>query len=115
MATETEIGIILEQNKRHGDRLDNLTQLVDKDRSQLDQNTIDISSIKKGQEAILNQMADFKEEIRQIVLDTIKEEVPKAVKKSIARELTAMTLENPKKVIVRRVGLLEWLRLKRFK
>ena len=85
---------------------------MDKDRSGIDQNTIDIDSIKKGQEKILQQMADFKEEIRQMVKDTIQQEVPKAVKKAMANEWETMVIENPKKIVVKKMGLIESIRRK---
>lgn len=107
---ETELKVLMDKLDLQARRQDEMRTQLDLDRSQLDQNTIDIGSIKKGQEAILNQMTDFKSEIRQTVLETIKEEVPKAVKRAVAKELNTMMIENPRKVIVRHLGVLEWLR-----
>lgn len=84
-----------------------MRQQLDKDRSDIDHILIKQSEITKGQEAILKQMGDFKEEIRQIVLDTIKEEVPKAVKKAVRIELNNISLKNPKKAFERQVGVWE--------
>lgn len=104
---DTEIEVIMAQNKRMAERMDGITKLIDTDRQDIDQLKIDVSSIKVGQEVLLKQMIDFKQEMRALVEDVIKESVPKAVKKAIAKELTTMSLENPKKIIVRRTGFWE--------
>ena len=104
---DKEIQVIMEQNGKNAERLDNITNQLDKDRTDIDNLRIDQQAIKNGQTAILNQMVDFKDEIRQIVLDTIKEEVPKAVKKAVKTELTTISLQNPKKAFERQVGIWE--------
>jgi len=95
------------QLKTQAKRQDDMRQQLDHDRSDIDHILIKQDEIIGGQTAQLKQMADFKEEIRQIVLDTIKEEVPKAVKKAVARELTTISLQNPRKAFERTVGLWE--------
>lgn len=104
---ETEIKILMEQNARQGERMDNIVNQLDQDRKDIDLLRIDQSTIKESQQAILNQMVDFKKEIRDIVRETIKEELPKSVKKAVERELQSLSLTNPKKVFVKTPTLLE--------
>ncbi len=104
---DTEIEILMEQNKKQAKRMDDMREQLDKDRQDIDQIRIDQQNIKNGQEAILKQMTDFKAEIRQAVKDSINEELPKAVKKAVRVEWDKMVLENPKKAVVRDVGFVE--------
>ncbi|KKT30393.1 MAG: hypothetical protein UW18_C0017G0018 [Microgenomates group bacterium GW2011_GWF1_44_10] len=102
MATETEIEVLLSQNKIMGERQDDMRKQLDTDRATLDQLKLDLDKITNGQKAIFNQMADFKEEMRQMLKDTIEREVPRAVKKAISKEFELIEKENPRKKIVRK-------------
>lgn len=107
---DKEIEIIMEQNKLQAKRMDDMRGQLDKDREDIDQIRIDVKNITNGQEALLKQMTDFKAEIRQAVKDSIQEELPKAVKKAVKMEWDAMVLENPKKAVVRSMGILETIK-----
>lgn len=91
----------MEQNHRQAERMDNIVSQLDQDRKDIDLLRIDQSTIKESQQAILNQMVDFKKEVRDIVRDTIKEELPKVIKKAVEAELKNISLENPRKVFVK--------------
>jgi len=103
----TEIKVLVGKLDLQAERQDDMRNQLDKDRSDIDQIRLDQKTIRNGQEAIIKQMADFKDEMRQMVKETIKEEVPKAVKKAVANELTTISLQNPKKAFERQVGVLE--------
>ena len=103
MATETEIEVILAQNKTMAARQDDMRKQLDTDRATLDQLKLDLDKINNGQKAIFNQMGDFKEEMRQMLKDTIELEVPKAVKKSISKEFELIEKQNPRKRLMRKV------------
>lgn len=106
---DTQAKVILDKLDTQGKRQDEMRGQLDLDRSSIDQNTIDIDSIKKGQEVLLKQMTDFKAEIRQQIQEAIKEEVPRAVRKAIRIELNTISLKNPKKAFERQVGFGESL------
>lgn len=99
---DTETKTILQRLDTQADRQDDMRKQLDTDRRDIDKLVIGQDTITKGQTAIIDQMTDLKEQLRQMVIDTIKEEVPKAVKKAIAKELTTIQLENPRKKIVRK-------------
>lgn len=104
---DTEIKILMEQNHRQAERMDNIVNQLDQDRKDIDLLRIDQSTIKESQQAILNQMVDFKKEIRDIVKDTIKQELPVAVKKAVEQELQHIVVTNPRKVVIQYPRLLE--------
>lgn len=94
----------MEKVERLDNKVQGMVNQLDSDRKDIDNLRIDQKAIKDGQTAIINQLMDFKAEIRQTVLDTIKEEVPKAVKKAVRVELNTLSLKNPKKAFERTVG-----------
>lgn len=99
--------ILMEKIERLDNKVQGMVNQLDSDRKDIDNLRIDQGAIKDGQTAIINQMTDFKKEIRQIVEDTITSEVPKAVKKAVSKELTSIRLKNPNKVIEKHHKVLE--------
>lgn len=103
----TEIKILMEQNTKQDEKLQNITNQLDADRSDINNLRIDQSTIKTQQQVIIDTMVDFKNEIRQMVIDTIKEEVQPAVRKAIKTEIRLLSRTYPKRVIERQVGIWE--------
>jgi len=99
--------IIMEKIERLDNKVNGLVNQLDLDRRDIDNLRIDQSQIKEGQTAILNQMTDFKKEIRQIIEDTIAVELPKVVK----REIRLLSVKNPRKKVAGKIGLLERIKL----
>ena len=99
--------IIMEKIERLDNKVNGLVNQIDLDRRDIDNLRIDQSQIKEGQTAILNQMTDFKKEIRQIIEDTIAVELPKVVK----REIRLLSVKNPRKKVVGKITLLERIKL----
>ena len=88
-------------------RQDDMRNQLDKDRQDIDQLRIGQETIQKQLETLLKNTADFKEEVRQMVKDTISSETPNALKTAVENELDNIRLNNPKKVFVVYYGLAE--------
>lgn len=98
-----EIQVLIDQNKRQAERMDDMRNQLDRDRASIDQIIIDLSNNTKVTETMLKQIEDFKTEIRQTVTDAIAIEIPKIVKK----EIRLLAVNNPEKEVKGHVDLLE--------
>lgn len=110
-----EIQVLLDSNKRQDEKLQSITNQLDFDRRDIDQLRIDQGTIKDQMKVIIDQLTDFKAEIRQQIEDsistTIKRELPEQVKKAVKNELRLISQKNPKKVIERKIGIIEQVKL----
>lgn len=88
-------------------RQDDMRTQLDKDRQDIDQLRIGQETIKKQLETLLQNTADFKDDVRTTVKDTISTETPNALKMAVENELGNILLNNPKKVFVVYYGLAE--------
>lgn len=105
-----DTNILMEKLETQAKRQDDMRQQLDKDRTDIDQIRIDQNAIKEGQQAILKQMTDFKAEIRQQVADTLTVELRKVAKKVIREEIRLLSKSNPKRVLERKVGIIETIK-----
>jgi len=97
------IQILMDKVERLDNKVQGLVNQMDLDRKDIDQIRMDQKANKEGQTAILNQLTDFKAEIRQQIQDTISSELPKAVK----REIRLLSTRHPRKEIRGKIGVLE--------
>jgi len=102
-----ETKILMEKLDTQAKRQDDMRNQLDKDRQDIDQLRIGQETIQKQLETLLKNTADFKEEVRQMVKDTISSETPNALKTAVENELDNIRLNNPKKVFVVYYGLAE--------
>jgi hypothetical protein len=104
MATDNKI--IMEKLATLTKRLDSVTEQLDTDRQDLDALRSDMSTVLLQQKQVMETMADFKGQIRDIVTETIKDEIKLAVDK----KLDKIKLLNEKKVFVVYKSLFEPIR-----
>ena len=88
-------------------RQDDMRQQLDKDRTSIDEIIIELGKNTDITERLLKQMEDFKQTIRDMVKETIAQEVPSAVKSAVAEELNHISMNNPRKSFVVYYGIAE--------
>jgi len=102
---DKQIEILMRQGKQNAERLDNIVRQLDTDRKDIDNLMIDQETIKEQQKKILDNLLDFKAEIRQMVKDTVSSSVQDSVKTAVAKEMRKLSLNHPKRVFVIYYGL----------
>ena len=108
---ENEIKVLLDKNERQDEKLQNITNQLDLDRRDIDHIRVKMGTIEDQMTALINQMIDFKKEIRQEVADVLKQELPSAVKKAVDARLNIISRTQPKKVFEKRIGIIEQIKL----
>lgn len=100
--------VMVNQTEQVKSTVQDTNSQLDQDRADIDMMKVGVGQVKLVLEAVLQNLGDFRQSIRQVVKDTIKDEVSRVVK----AELNRIILENPGKVYIVKSALFERIFLK---
>lgn len=103
---DEKLDILTSQTQKVKENIEDTKNQLDMDRVDIDRIRVSIASIGEQQDVIIKTMADFKSEMRQMIQDTIKNEIAKAIGKELEKIRTA----NPKQVFVIHKTIFESIR-----
>lgn len=92
----TKLDVLIDQTQKVRENVDDAKNIINQDGNDLSRVRISLATIEAQNEEIVKGLKSFKDELRQVVEDTVRQEVGKAIKK----ELQKIEMANPKKVFV---------------